>query len=328
MVKVVDGSGDLCEQLKAKLNKKLTDGVLVSSTNGQRASGESAAKKSMVKNNNNSNKKSLKSSTKKEVASSSNSNKAKKSKKSVEKAKLIAKSLNKKLKKSRSGNLDSELRSSIEGPNRSEIYEQESEDDDEEEAEDEDEQDENEKNEGEAGGGGEENSEEDDDAASEEVCAVEKCLRPTGKSLATTNHVSMATMTTTTPISTLTLLIPTGSIKWVQCDGGCNRWFHLACVGRTRIGKKENYWCPTCTEARQNSTPPEMPQTTTTTAANLEPEASANDDSQLSNTSTNGGGGKRTRNKQNGGEIKRFKEVQSDEDNPASSAPRLIEQIH
>ena len=108
----------------------------------------------------------------------------------------------------------------------------------------------------------------------------------------------------------------TGSIKWVQCDGGCNRWFHLACVGRTRIGKKENYWCATCSEAKKTCTPE---------PADAAAAAAANDDSQLSNTSTNNGQ-KRAKSKQNGSESKRFKEVPSDED--ATTLTRLVEQIH
>lgn len=63
-------------------------------------------------------------------------------------------------------------------------------------------------------------SEEDD---SDEKCAADSCLRPSGK------------------------------LDWVQCDGGCEQWFHMACVGLSaqEINEDEDYICICCS---RNST--------------------------------------------------------------------------
>ena len=42
------------------------------------------------------------------------------------------------------------------------------------------------------------------------------------------------------------------NIKWVQCDGNCNRWFHMVCVGITKIRKKEKYLCNNCGDRKEN----------------------------------------------------------------------------
>lgn len=52
----------------------------------------------------------------------------------------------------------------------------------------------------------------------EEQCAAEKCLKPIGD-----------------------------NIKWVQCDGDCQKWFHMACVGITKIKRRDKYLCHLCT---------------------------------------------------------------------------------
>lgn len=58
-------------------------------------------------------------------------------------------------------------------------------------------------------------SEEDD---TDEKCAADSCLRPSGK------------------------------LDWVQCDGGCEQWFHMACVGLSaqEINEDEDYICICC----------------------------------------------------------------------------------
>lgn len=58
---------------------------------------------------------------------------------------------------------------------------------------------------------------EDSDDSNEEFCAAFKCTEPIGD-----------------------------NIKWVQCDGSCNRWFHMICIGLTKIRKKETYICESC----------------------------------------------------------------------------------
>ena len=61
---------------------------------------------------------------------------------------------------------------------------------------------------------------EESDASNEEFCAAVDCKEPLGD-----------------------------NIKWVQCDGSCDRWFHMVCVGLTKIRKKETYLCESCTES-------------------------------------------------------------------------------
>lgn len=58
----------------------------------------------------------------------------------------------------------------------------------------------------------------------EESCATSGCLKPSGE-----------------------------NVDWVQCDGGCDKWFHMACVGLSAqdINEDEDYICMTCS---QNST--------------------------------------------------------------------------
>ncbi|KAJ8707550.1 hypothetical protein PYW08_010802 [Mythimna loreyi] len=56
-------------------------------------------------------------------------------------------------------------------------------------------------------------------AEDEEDCAANNCLRPTGK-----------------------------EVDWVQCDGGCDQWFHMHCVGLARgaLRDDDDYVCGTC----------------------------------------------------------------------------------
>ncbi|KAA5659973.1 hypothetical protein F3G64_34315, partial [Pseudomonas aeruginosa] len=39
---------------------------------------------------------------------------------------------------------------------------------------------------------------------------------------------------------------------WVQCDGGCDQWFHMHCVGLSRgaLRDDDDYVCGTCADAR------------------------------------------------------------------------------
>ncbi|XP_037927459.1 lysine-specific demethylase lid isoform X2 [Teleopsis dalmanni] len=59
----------------------------------------------------------------------------------------------------------------------------------------------------------------DDD---EEECRAENCHKPTGR-----------------------------EVDWVQCDGGCNEWFHMFCVGlnRNQIKADDDYICVRCSKA-------------------------------------------------------------------------------
>ncbi|XP_060536909.1 lysine-specific demethylase 5 [Cylas formicarius] len=53
----------------------------------------------------------------------------------------------------------------------------------------------------------------------DEDCAANGCLKPTGQ-----------------------------NVDWVQCDGGCEQWFHMACVGLSveDINEDEDYICMAC----------------------------------------------------------------------------------
>ncbi|CAG9570286.1 unnamed protein product [Danaus chrysippus] len=61
-------------------------------------------------------------------------------------------------------------------------------------------------------------------ADDEEDCAAADCLRPTGK-----------------------------EVDWVQCDGGCDQWFHMHCVGLSRgaLREDDDYVCGSCAENRK-----------------------------------------------------------------------------
>ncbi|XP_028172031.1 lysine-specific demethylase lid isoform X3 [Ostrinia furnacalis] len=56
-------------------------------------------------------------------------------------------------------------------------------------------------------------------ADDDEDCAAADCLRPTGK-----------------------------EVDWVQCDGGCDQWFHMHCVGLSRgaLREDDDYVCGSC----------------------------------------------------------------------------------
>lgn len=59
----------------------------------------------------------------------------------------------------------------------------------------------------------------DEEADEDAMCAVAKCLKPVGD-----------------------------EVDWVQCDGGCEQWFHMACVGLSAkdINEDEDYYCSAC----------------------------------------------------------------------------------
>lgn len=61
-----------------------------------------------------------------------------------------------------------------------------------------------------------------DDEDDEEECSADDCLNPTGR-----------------------------EVDWVQCDGGCNKWFHMYCVGikRNDVNAEDDYICVRCNSA-------------------------------------------------------------------------------
>ncbi|KAL1435801.1 hypothetical protein MTO96_010582 [Rhipicephalus appendiculatus] len=46
------------------------------------------------------------------------------------------------------------------------------------------------------------------------------------------------------------------AVNWVQCDGGCEQWFHLLCVGLSmnEVKDSEDYYCPQCSQPDVKST--------------------------------------------------------------------------
>lgn len=60
----------------------------------------------------------------------------------------------------------------------------------------------------------------------EDSCAADGCLQPSGE-----------------------------NVDWVQCDGGCDKWFHMACVGLSAedICEDEDYICITCSQDNYSS---------------------------------------------------------------------------
>lgn len=66
----------------------------------------------------------------------------------------------------------------------------------------------------------------DDEDDDEEECSAENCLNPTGR-----------------------------EVDWVQCDGGCNKWFHMFCVGikRNDVSAEDDYICRRCKEGFNKS---------------------------------------------------------------------------
>ncbi|CAD0206331.1 unnamed protein product [Chrysodeixis includens] len=71
-----------------------------------------------------------------------------------------------------------------------------------------------------AGGAAASSSSSASSAEDDEDCAAHDCLRPTGK------------------------------LDWVQCDGGCDQWFHMHCVGLSRgaLREDDDYVCGTCAQ--------------------------------------------------------------------------------
>lgn len=83
------------------------------------------------------------------------------------------------------------------------------------------------------------------DEDDEEMCSSKKCLEPTGK------------MGTISIVDRIHPFCPTlaGSVDWVQCDGGCNKWFHMVCVGLLKVELKpdEDFICQICSSKRKSS---------------------------------------------------------------------------
>uniref|UniRef100_A0A8C5PBT0 Lysine-specific demethylase 5A n=1 Tax=Leptobrachium leishanense TaxID=445787 RepID=A0A8C5PBT0_9ANUR len=62
-------------------------------------------------------------------------------------------------------------------------------------------------------------------------------------------------------------------VDWVQCDGGCDEWFHQVCVGvSSEMAENEDYICTNCTRKKiQGPCPPCPPTLTFSTSFPLPP---------------------------------------------------------
>lgn len=94
-----------------------------------------------------------------------------------------------------------------------------------------------------------ESSDEEDD------CAAVNCLRPSGKDVL--NHLLniMHNFFFFLIIQDNFICYLGKEVDWVQCDGGCEGWFHMHCVGldRTEIAEEDDYICSNCKEVDQNA---------------------------------------------------------------------------
>lgn len=55
-------------------------------------------------------------------------------------------------------------------------------------------------------------------------------------------------------------LVSGHEVDWVQCDGGCDMWFHMHCVGLDKhdINEDEDYICKQCSQAEETFVEEEM----------------------------------------------------------------------
>ncbi|XP_059609734.1 lysine-specific demethylase 5-like [Phlebotomus argentipes] len=67
-----------------------------------------------------------------------------------------------------------------------------------------------------------------DDDDEEGECSAPKCIRPNERKF----------------------------VDWVQCDGGCEKWFHMKCVGvhKTQVTDEVDFYCGKCTETTNTRT--------------------------------------------------------------------------
>ncbi|KAI5645923.1 PHD-finger domain-containing protein [Phthorimaea operculella] len=106
-------------------------------------------------------------------------------------------------------------------------------------------------------------------ADEDEDCAAADCLRPTGMFIyciycymvsATRRQEEENNQSTSSASSAdededcaaADCLRPTGKVDWVQCDGGCDQWFHMHCVGlvKSSLREDDDYFCNNCKEKK------------------------------------------------------------------------------
>lgn len=102
----------------------------------------------------------------------------------------------------------------------------------------------------------------------DEECSAVNCVRPAGEwlfrfsvffCLQNSGNIETVDLPIITHLIRLSLStsfltkyifhLPTGrEVDWVQCDGGCNKWYHMYCVGlvKNQIKADEDFVCKKC----------------------------------------------------------------------------------
>lgn len=59
-------------------------------------------------------------------------------------------------------------------------------------------------------------------------------------------------------------------VDWVQCDGGCNEWFHMLCVGlvKSQIKADDDFICKKCKKVTSTTATPKSADSPTNNVAN------------------------------------------------------------
>lgn len=87
------------------------------------------------------------------------------------------------------------------------------------------------------------------DSDSDENCAAKKCLKPIGKEVSNNSlfHVTyFCPFRFTVDCSFVDYVL--FQVDWVQCDGGCEKWYHFKCLGidKKDIREDEDFICDGC----------------------------------------------------------------------------------
>lgn len=79
----------------------------------------------------------------------------------------------------------------------------------------------------------------------DEECSAANCVRPAGKS----RFVFFSFFFVDVILERVKTYCFAGrEVDWVQCDGGCNKWYHMYCVGlvKNQIKADEDFVCKKC----------------------------------------------------------------------------------
>lgn len=141
----------------------------------------------------------------------------------------------------------------------------------------------------------------------DEECSFANCIRPTGKNkIQTFIEIDKSICQIVFYIHWLTFIsfffcqFQKGrEVDWVQCDGGCNEWFHMLCVGlvKSQMKPDDEFICKKCKSKKTtnsdktgpNNTSSTTTTTTTTTTTNSAKKLKSQALSSNSNTATANG---------------------------------------